>query len=146
MFGIANCSFSVRSLLVYLFNTTGFFSQAPDFSFIIFIYKGLGRWQGLGRRFFTCCPRPEGTGAAVEPASGSVMCLPALTINVYTLLALICPALGGQIDYENLALRVGQKKAGQNEAGQIKGRPKLGQLQFFAQNNWTCSFVCKQLK
>ena len=39
-----------------------------------------------------------------------------------TLLALIYPALGGQIDFENLALRTGQKKSGQNEAGQIKRR------------------------
>ena len=38
-----------------------------------------------------------------------------------TLLALISPALGGQIDFENLALR-----AGQNETGQTKGQPKLG--------------------
>ena len=68
-----------------------------------------------------------------------------------TLLALICPALicsalGDQIDFENLALRTGQKKAGQTETGQIKGRAKLGQLKFFAQNNWTCSIVCIQLK
>ena len=42
-----------------------------------------------------------------------------------TLLALIRPTLGGQIDFENLALG-----AGQNEAGQIKGRQKLGKLKF----------------
>ena len=36
----------------------------------------------------------------------------------------------GQIVIENLALSAGQKKVGQNEAGQIKGRPKLGQLKF----------------
>ena len=63
-----------------------------------------------------------------------------------TLLALICPALGGQIDFENLALRAGQKKARQNEAGHIESRAKLGLLKFFAQNNWTCSIVCIQLK
>ena len=37
----------------------------------------------------------------------------------------ICPVLGGQVDFGNLALRAGRKKAGQNEAGQIKGRQKL---------------------
>ena len=52
------------------------------------------------------------------------------------LIGLYLPALESQMDFENLALR-----AGQNEAGQTKGRPKLGQLKFFAQNNWTCSIV-----
>ena len=33
-------------------------------------------------------------------------------------------------------------RAGQNEAGQIKGRSKLGELKFFSQNNWTFSNVC----
>ena len=47
-----------------------------------------------------------------------------------TLLALICSALGGQIDFEDLALRAGQKKAEKNEAGQTKGRPKLGHENF----------------
>ena len=55
------------------------------------------------------------------------------TLNGHTFLALICPALGGQIDFNNLALRAGQEKAGQNEARQIKGQPKLGQLEYIAQ-------------
>ena len=62
-----------------------------------------------------------------------------------TLLALICPALiclalRGQIDFGNLSFRGEQKKA-----GQIKGWPKLGQLKYFAQSNWTCSIVCIEL-
>ena len=36
--------------------------------------------------------------------------------KIHTLLALICPALGGQIDFLNLALRAGQNEAGQNWA------------------------------
>ena len=42
------------------------------------------------------------------------------------------PAFGSQIYFENLALRARQKKAVQNEAGKIKGRPKFGQLKYFA--------------
>ena len=59
---------------------------------------------------------------------------------------MICSAFGNQIDFDSLALRAGQKKAGQNDAGQIKGRPKLGQLKYFAENNWTCSIVSIQSK
>ena len=40
----------------------------------------------------------------------------------------------------------GQKKVGQYEAGQIKGQQKLGQMKFFAQNNWTWLIVCMRLK
>ena len=50
------------------------------------------------------------------------------------------PQKSAEIDFENLALG-----AERNEAAQIKGRPKLGQLKFFAQIIWTCSIVCIQL-
>ena len=66
-------------------------------------------------------------------------CIEKAPIHI-TLLALICPALGSQIDFENMFLR-----AGQNEAGQTKGRSKLGHLKLFAQNNWTRSIVSMQL-
>ena len=54
-------------------------------------------------------------------------------------MTLICPALQGQINFENLALRAGQKRPGKmkpgkcnwgNETGQVKGWKKLGQLKF----------------
>ena len=35
-------------------------------------------------------------------------------------MTLICPALQGQINFENLALRAGQKKAGENETGEMQ--------------------------
>ena len=61
--------------------------------------------------------------------------------KIHTLLALICPALGGQIDFENLALWAGQIRAGQNEAGQIKSRPKLGQLIFLLNHTDHCAVM-----
>ena len=46
--------------------------------------------------------------------------------NRDTLLALICPALGGQIDFKNLALRAGQNK------GRDNWRPaKIGPVEIF---------------
>ena len=106
--------------------------QNPDGSFTV-VYRSetipctlCPKWKQHEINVKRLCTNPtENPGAPIL-----------VSVTDLILLALICPDLGGQIDFENLALR----------AGQIKGPAKLDQLKFFAQNNWTCSIVCIQLK